>query len=290
MTSKYEFIDGEKANYPLVLMCLWLDVSRSGFYEWRGRPASATARRRFWLAVQVAKAFKAGRGTYGYRRVRAALARIGIDVGPDLVRHLMARLGLVACQPRPWRTTTITGTEPAPADQLAGDFTATEPGQRLVGDITYIRTWEGWLYLATVIDLYTKEVIGWSMADHMRTSLICDAITMAGSHRTINGAIFHSDRGSQYTSTEFHDHLAGYKMTGSMGRTGVCWDNALAESFFASAKKELVYRTVFSTRKKARDAIAEYIEIFYNRQRLHSGINYQTPLEVFTTYNTNEAA
>jgi putative transposase len=202
----------------------------------------------------------------------------------------MARLCLVACQPRPWRTTTVAGVDPAPADQLAGDFSATEPGQRLVGDITYIRTWEGWLYLATVIDLYTKEVIGWSMADHMRTSLICDAITMAHSHRDTNGAIFHSDRGSQYTSIEFHDHLTNYEMTGSMGRTGVCWDNALAESFFASLKKELVYRTVFSTRKKARDAIAEYIEIFYNRQRLHSGIDYRTPLEVFTTHNTSSAA
>ena len=290
MSSKYEFIDGEKANYALHSMCRWLGVSRSGFYEWLGRPASATARRRFWLAVQVRKAFKAGRGTYGYRRVQAALAKLGIGVGSDLVRHLMTRLGLVACQPRPWRTTTVGGVGPTPADQLVGDFSATEPSQRLVGDITYIRTWEGWLYLATVIDLYTKEVIGWSTADHMRTSLICEAVTMAHTHRDINGAVFHSDRGAQYTSIEFYDHLTTYKMTGSMGRTGVCWDNALAESFFASLKKELVYRTVFSTRNKARDAIAEYIEIFYNRQRLHSGIDYQTPLEVFTTYNTSFAA
>ena len=124
MSSKYEFIDGEKANYPLLSMCRWLDVSRSGFYEWRNRPASATAQRRFWLAVQVRKAFVASRGTYGYRRVHAALFRRGIHAGPELVRHLMARLGLVACQPRPWRTTTFAGIEPAPSDKLAGDFTA----------------------------------------------------------------------------------------------------------------------------------------------------------------------
>lgn len=290
MSSKYEFIDGEKADYPLQSMCRWLGVSRSGFYEWRGRPASATARRRFWLAVQVAKAFHAGRGAYGYRRVWAALARRGVEVGEDLVRHLMAGLGLVACQPRPWRTTTVAGPGAAPGDQLGGDFTAAMPGQRLVGDITYIRTWEGWLYLATVIDLCTKEVIGWAMADHLRTSLICDAVSMAASHRNINGALFHSDRGSQYTSGEFHDHLADLEMTGSMGRTGICWDNALAESFFASLKKELVYRTAFPTRKRAGDAIAEYIEIFYNRQRLHSGIDYRTPYEVFVTHNTRLAA
>lgn len=291
MSSKYEFIDGEKANYPLLSMCRWLEMSRSGFYEWWNRPASATARRRFWLAVQVRKSFVAGRGTYGYRRVHAALVRRGIEVGPELVRHLMARLGLVACQPRPWRLTTIAGTDAAPGDRLAGDFTAEAPGQRFVGDITYIRTWEGWLHLATVIDLCTKEVVGWAMADHMRTELICDAITMAHSHRVIaDGAVFHSDRGSQYTSEDFTLHLGRHHMVGSMGRTGVCWDNALAESFFASLKKELVYRTVFSTRKKACQAIAEYIETFYNRQRLHSGLGYRTPLEAFTAHETRSAA
>ncbi|MGD9753051.1 MAG: DDE-type integrase/transposase/recombinase [Acidimicrobiia bacterium] len=148
--------------------------------------------------MQVRKVFVASRGTYGYRRVHAALARRGIEVGPELVRHLMSRLGLVACQPRPWRTTTIAGVDPAPGDQLAGEFTAEAPGERFVGDITYVRTWEGWLCLATVIDLCTKEVVGWAMADHLRTELVCDAITMAHSHRRIaRGAVFHSDRGCQ---------------------------------------------------------------------------------------------
>lgn len=291
MSSKFEFIDGEKANYPITRMCVWAEVSRSGFYEWQDRPASATMSRRFWLAVQVAKSFKASRGTYGYRRIQASLAKAGIEIGPELVRRLMSDLGLVACQPRPWRVTTITGTDPGPVDLLRRDFTAPAPGVRFVGDITYISTWEGWLYLSTVIDLCTKEVVGWATADHMRTSLVCESLSMAASHREmVSGAMFHSDRGCQYTSSELAGHLHDLNMIGSMGLTGVCWDNALAESFFASLKKELIHRTVFPTRKKARDAVAEYIEIFYNRQRLHSGIGYRTPLEAYEEYQTPEAA
>ena len=291
MTSKYEFIDGEKANYPIVLMCVWSDVSRSGYYEWRGRPTSATTSRRFWLAVQVAKAFRRSRGTYGYRRVHADLVDAGIEIGPELVRRLMVDLGLVACQPRPWRITTIPGGEPGPVDRIGRDFTAATPGVRLVGDITCIGTWEGWLYLATVIDLCTKEVVGWAMADHMRASLACDAITVAATRERLTaGAVFHSDRGCQYTSTEFGSLLESLNIEGSMGRTGVCWDNALAESFFASLKKELVHRTVFSTRRKAYDAIAEYIEVFYNRQRRHSGLGYRTPQQAYEEFQTPEAA
>ena len=164
MTSKYEFIDGEKANYPIVLMCVWSHVSRSGYYEWLNRPTSATVSRRLLLAVEVATVFKESRGTYGYRRVHAELVRHGVEIGPELVRRLMADLGLVACQPRPWRITTIPGGEPGPVDRIGREFTATSPGVRLVGDITYIATWEGWVYLATVIDLCTKEVVGWALA------------------------------------------------------------------------------------------------------------------------------
>ena len=291
MTSKYEFIDGEKANYPIVLMCVWSHVSRSGYYEWLNRPTSATVSRRLSLAVEVANAFKQSRGTYGYRRVHAELVRHGVEIGPELVRRLMADLDLVACQPRPWRITTIAGGEPGPVDRIGRDFTAPSPGVRLVGDITYIATWEGWVYLATVIDLCTKEVVGWALADHMRASLACDALSMAaGRDRLRPGAVFHSDRGCQYTSTELNARLASLGMVGSMGRTGVCWDNALAESFFASLKKELVHRTVFSTRRKAYSAIAEYIGVFYNQRRLQSGLGYRTPLEAFQEFQTPEAA
>ena len=278
MTSKYEFIDGEKACYPIVLMCVWADVSRSGYYEWLERPTSATASRRLELAGLVAGVFEASNRTYGYRRVHRALGYDGIEIGPELVRQLMIEGGLVACQPRPWRITTISGADPGPVDLIKRDFTAPAPGSRFVGDITYINTWEGWLYLATVIDLCTKEVVGWAMADHMRTSLVTDALSMAAERRTmIDGAVFHSDRGCQYTSKDFSGHLESLKMIGSMGRTGVCWDNALAESFFASLKKELVHRMVFSSRKIAEITIANYIGVFYNRQRLHSGLGYRTP-------------
>lgn len=281
MSSKYEFIEAEKANYPIVKMCAWAGVSRSGFYEWRDRPTSATAERRGVLTGHVRAIFAASRQTYGYRRVHHELNQLpGVSAGLELVRSIMVAEGLEACQPRPWRSTTRPdGSAPAP-DRIDGDFTADVPGERFVGDITYIRTWAGWLYLATVIDLCTREVVGWSMADHLRTPLVTDALAMAHRNGRVKpGAVFHSDRGCQYTSTEFHKFLIKHRMFGSMGRTGVCWDNAAAESFFATLKKELVYRTVFPTRRHAHDAIAEYIEIFYNRQRIHSTIGYHTPVE-----------
>ena len=272
-------------------MCRWAVVSRSGFYEWRDRPASATAQRRTVLAVEVRKIFEWSDSSYGYRRVQRELGRRGVEIGADLVRWLMIDMNLIACQPKPWRITTIQGAGPGPVDLLKRDFTAPAPGVRFVGDITYIPTWEGWLYLATVIDLHTKEVCGWAMADHMRTELVCEALSMADTHRPIvAGAVFHSDRGCQYTSGELARHLEGLGMVGSMGRTGVCWDNALAESFFASLKKELVDRTAYSTRKKARDAVAYYIEVWYNTLRLHSGLGYRTPLEAFEQHQTPEAA
>ena len=172
------------------------------------------------------------------------------------------------------------------------DFTATAPGTRLVGDITYVRCWTGWLYLATVIDCHSKAVVGWSMADHMRTDLICDAITMAAaSVELAPGAVFHSDRGTQYTSTQFAAHLSRHNMIGSMGRTGICWDNAMAESFFAALKNELIYRTAFPTQESARRAIAEYIEVFYIRERIHSALGYRTPAQVEADhYNVSHAA
>ena len=287
MSSIYEFIDGEKANYPLVRMFVWAGVSSSGFYEWRGRPASATAERRVWLGKQVAKAFAAAKGRYGYRRVHAVLARKGIAAGPELVRDLMRAQGLVACQPRPFRPATTTPHAHAglPADLVGRDFTAAAPGVKLVGDITYIPTWQGWLYLAVVIDCHTKQVAGWSMATHMRAELVADAFAMAaGNLGVAPGCVFHSDRGSQYTSSHYRDTLKRFGAVASTGRTGVCWDNAMAESFFAALKNEMVNRTVYATRRQARRAIVEFIEVWYNRQRLHSGLGYRTPQEAHDEY------
>lgn len=296
MSAKYEFIDDvdttEPDRFPVVKMCRWLAVSPSGFYDWRSRPASATRQRRDRLAALVRWVFDRSRRTYGYRRVHAELVRRGEQASPELVRALMRAEGLVPCQPRAWRTTTVRGdASAAPADHVRRDFTADRPGVKLVGDITYLPTWAGFAYLATVIDCHSKAVIGWAIADHMRTSLVTDALDMAARNISLQpGCVFHSDRGSQYTSADLAAHLAKYKLTGSMGATGVCWDNALAESFFAALKNELVHRTVFPTRSHAHRAVAEYIEIFYNRQRLHSGLGYQTPHEVLTAAQRQRSA
>jgi putative transposase len=289
VSSKYEFIDGEKANYPIVKMCRWAAVSRSGFYEWRDRPASATADRRAGLAVQIVKIFADADGASGYRRVHAQLERDGVEASPELVRQIMAAEGLVACQPRPFRVTTIADGDATGAADLCGrDFTAEAPGTKLVGDITYVRTWNGWVYLATVIDCCTRMVIGYAMADHMRTSLVIDALVMARRNVDLDeGCIFHSDRGTQYMSADFAAYLENNEMRGSMGRRGQCWDNAMAESFFAALKNEFVYRTVFPTRAKAISSIAHWIEIRYNRKRLHSGIGYRTPWEAHHSYVTH---
>jgi transposase InsO family protein len=295
VSDKYAFIDAEYAAAcapTIERMCRWLQVSRSGYYEWLHRSPSATAQRREQLKIKIKALFETSDGTYGYRRLHQALRRSGDQAGPELVRELMRELGLVACQPRPWRTTTVRGEEHSTARDLVGrDFTAAAPGEKLVGDITYIPTWAGWLYLATVIDCFNKEVIGYAMADHMRTSLICDAVDMAARNYTLAvNCIFHSDRGTQYTSSDFAEKLTSLGMRQSLGRTGCCYDNALAESFFASLKNERVHRTVYPTRNKAKHDIARYIEIFYNRQRLHSVLGYRTPHEIRTEYLNEQLA
>lgn len=289
---KYAFIQTQVGAYPVAKMCRWLAVSTSGYYEWRTRPDSASQLRRRRLAVHVRAVFDDSDGTYGYRRVHAELARRRVACCPQLVRELMAELGLVACQPRPFRITTVSDGEGAAVPDLLGrDFTAARPGSKLVGDISYLRTWQGWLYLATVIDCATKMVVGWSMAEHMRTSLITSAIDMARGRIPIApGCIFHSDRGTQYLSGEFRRQLRNAGMRSSVGRTGVCWDNAMAESFFAALKNELVYRTVFPTKDHARRAVARFIEVFYNRKRIHSGLDYRTPAEVMQELLTTPQA
>ena len=244
------------------------------------------------LAELVAKVFQDSRGTYGCRRVAAELNRQGHPAGVGLVADLMRELELVTCQPRSYKTTTIAGEEPVESpDLIEREFCAPRPGQRLVGDITYLRTREGWLYLATVIDLATRMVVGWQLAEHMHTSLVTDALAMAitGGHAPA-GVIFHSDRGWQYTSGEFARFCVDNQVRTSVGRTGACWDNAAAESFFATLKNEMYYRQRFDTRARARFAVAEYIEIFYNRRRLHSHLGYRTPAEALADHQARAAA
>ena len=282
MTAKYEFIDAQKVQYAIVRMCAWLRVSTSGFYEWRERPASATARRRERLAVLIEWIFDDSDQTYGHRRIHAALARQDERCSPELVRAIMRELGLVPCQPRPFRpVTTVAGDTPPAPDLLGGHFRADAPGTKLVGDITYIPTWEGWLYLATVIDCCTKECIGYALADHLRAELVIDAIQMAArNHILAPDAIFHSDRGTQYTCDAFARATAELDIRRSVGRTGSCFDNAQAESFNAALKVERVHRTVYPTREHARADVVRYIEFRYNTKRLHSALDYRTPKEV----------
>jgi putative transposase len=221
--------------------------------------------------------------------VHADLAGWGITCGPELVRSIMRELGLEPCQPRPWRycLTEADGRAGPTPDLVNRDFTADAPGQKMVGDITYIPMWEGWIYLATVIDCHTKAVIGWAMDDNYKTPLIESAVEMAArNHQLGEGAIFHSDRGSNYTSDQFAETLTRLKLRRSVGRTGICYDNAMAESFFAALKNERVHRTQYPTREHAR----RDIELWYNSRRRHSGLDYRTPLQVRNEYETRQLA
>ncbi len=289
--SKYEYIDSQRNDpaetNPVVKMCLWLGVSTSGFYHWLGRPQSATAARRQQLTERIREFFDAADGTYGYRRIHADLVDAGVECSPELVRQIMRHESLVPCQPRPFRVTTHADAEAAAdmPDLVKRDFTADRVGVKFVGDITYIHTWQGFVYLATVIDCYSKKVVGWSIADHMRTELVEDALKNAAATTWIGpGAIFHSDRGSVYTSGDYRALVGRLDMRSSMGRTGVCWDNAMAESFFSALKNERVYRTVYATKKQARRDVIAYIEGFYNSRRRHSALDYQRPNDVHYSY------
>lgn len=302
MSDKFEFIDAEYADNlvqknmdapSIVKMCRWLEVSRSSFNDWRSRPTSATAKRQGELKLIILKSFEESDDTYGYRRVHADLVAWGVPCGLELVRKLMRELGLEPCQPRPWRQplTEQDGQAGPIPDLVERDFTADAPGQKMVGDITYISTWEGWLYLATVIDCHTKAVIGWAMDDNYKTPLIEAAIEMAARNQDLaDGAIFHSDRGSNYTSAQFAETLKKYNIRQSVGRTGICYDNAMAESFFGTMKNELTHRTEYPTREHARRDIARYIELRYNTKRRHSGLGYKTPKQAHDEYLESQSA
>lgn len=282
----------EDPVWPIVKMCSWAGVSETGFYAWRQRPPSATTLRRVELTAAVVRVFEASNGVFGYRKVHHRLVEQGHVVCDRVVREIMAEQGLKSCHPTPWRQLTqADGTAPAP-DLLGRDFTAWRPGIRFVGDITQIDTWEGPLFLATVIDLFNREIAGWAMADHHRADLVCEAVEMACRNgRMHRRAIFHSDRGAEYTSKQFRDCLHDNgRLRASMGAVGSAYDNAVAEAFFAGLKKELVHRTEFPTRRHAFLAVANYIEIFYNHQRPHQTLAYNTPAEHRANFTNNQAA
>lgn len=280
--SVYPFIEAEKVEQRNVAKaCALFEVSSSAFYQWHKHLPSTHELCDSELLGKIKAIFKKMKGRYGSPRVHLALREQGIAVAKKRVARLMRECGLVARAPRRFKKTTIPGPEMAKAiDLIKRSFGAgtIQINRAWCGDITYVRTWEGWLYLATVIDIGSRRVVGYAMADHMRTSLVSDALQMALDHRRPpKGLIFHSDRGCQYTSAEFTDLLDNHGIVQSLSRPGQCWDNAVAESFFATLKLELIYQQVLPTRAAARRAIAEYVEIFYNWQRMHSAIGYLSP-------------
>lgn len=271
----------ESDAYPVDFMCDQLDVSRAGYYKWLKREMSDHEKKDAMLVALIKKIFADLTGAPGVRRVWAELAARGHRVSRKRVWRLMKAEGLQGRHPKPYKRTTVHGQSPVPAPDLIGQtFHAERPNERWCGDITYVKTWDGWAYVATVIDLHSRALIGWAIPDHMRTSLVTEALEMAIVHRRPpRGAIFHSDRGTQYTSREFAKYCKKHGVRRSMGRIGTCFDNAVAESFFASYKKELIHTRPWPTLKHLKKATFTWVEQYYNRTRRHSTLGYLTPAE-----------
>jgi putative transposase len=280
--SAYRLIDAEKASYPISVLCRVLKVSRSGYYDWKDRPPSKRERENATLMEKIQEVHYRSRRTYGYPRVHAELRTLGVRCSRKRVARLMRKAGLQGClRGRRKRTTRrdLCAT-PAP-DLLKRNFAAAAPNKIWTADITYVHTWEGFLYLAFILDVYSRKVVGWSMATHLRTELVVDALEMALWRRTPDvGLIHHTDRGVQYTALSFSKRLEEAGIVASMGRVGSALDNALSESFVASLKCELfLHEHRFVSREAARTAVFDYIEGFYNRVRRHSSLGYLSPAD-----------
>jgi transposase InsO family protein len=289
---KFAFIkDALAGEFPVDVCCEVLGVSRSGFYAWRDRPASGRARRADDLAAKVEAVHADHRGVYGSPRVHAVLAAAGERVSVNTVAKLMRARGIRAKTKRKFvpRTTDSAHARPVADNALARDFAADAPGRKWAADITYVPTAEGWLYVAGVLDLCTRRLVGWAMADHMETSLVADALRMALARRRRPAAggqlLHHSDRGSQYASDDYQGLLAAGGIACSMSGAGDCWDNAPMESFWATLKTELVNHERYATRARAAASIFEYVEVFYNRKRLHSALGYVSPEQFEASLN-----
>jgi putative transposase len=277
---KFAFIEEHLCSFPIETVCDVLEVSRSGYYAWRQRPQSERDKRREELAVKVKAVHEENRGVYGSPRICQALMARGENVCQNTVARVMQEQKIRAKTKRKFvpKTTDANHDRPVADNLLGRQFTAELPNCKWAVDITYIPTEEGWLYLAGVIDLCSRTIVGWSMAEHMRTDLISDALSMAIARRQPGrGLLHHSDRGVQYASDDYQYLLQSHGMEPSMSGKGDCWDNACMESFWATLKNELVNHEQYQTREQARQSIFEYIEVFYNRKRLHSSIGYQSP-------------
>jgi len=276
---KFGFIDAKKARYPVALLCRHLGVSRSGYYAWAKRPESQRDKNNRALSVEVAAVHQESRSRYGSPRVHAELRARGRRVSRKRVARLMRQQGLRARQRRPFlRTTDSAHNHPVTPNTLNRKFEPDTPNSTWAGDITYVWTGEGWLYLAVLLDLFSRKVVGWAMSEKIDRQLVLSALDMALLGRPAP-ALHHSDRGSQYASEDYRRLLEHKGITCSMSRKGNCWDNAVVESFFSSLKQELVYPSHFTTRQEAKLALFEYIEVFYNRKRRHSSLGYLSPVE-----------
>jgi putative transposase len=279
----YAFIDEHRDQYPVRTLCDVLDVSASGYYDWEDRDASAQVTRRAGLLIEIKRIHAEHHGRYGSPRIHAQLAAEGKVSSLGLIEKIMADNDIHAITRRKFRPATTTSGHDFPVahNLLERNFRAFRPNEKWAADITYIPTGEGFIYLAAVMDLCTRKIVGWSMRDHMRTELTLAALMMAVQlQRPGAGLIHHSDRGSQYAAGEYAGKLADYGMRQSMSRKGDCWDNASMESFFHTLKTEHVHHCKFKTKDDARLALFDYINIYYNRKRIHSGIGYLTPCQM----------
>jgi putative transposase len=278
---KYAWIQKQHAEFAVTSLCRILEVSRSGYYEWLGRPPSVQPDTDQQLEAKVKQYFAQGRGIYGTRRIKHLLAQEGLRVSRRRIGRVLNQAGLRCKTRRKFKAPTAAGQAQTVApNQLNREFTVPTPDTVYVGDITYLPTGEGWLYLAVVLDLCSRAVVGWSMANHMRAELVTQALAMATYHRQpAAGLIMHTDRGSQYGADSYRQFLTQHGIQPSMSRKGNCWDNAPTESFFNSLKNERVHGTTYATRADAQADLFEYIEVFYNRVRRHSSLGYRSPVE-----------
>lgn len=278
---RYQFIEKQKKAWPINLMCDVLQVSRSGYYDWTSR--GGLSRRVRWnqeLDNRIHAIFFEHQQRYGAPRIAKVLHDEGYTCSENRIARRMRALGLQAIQAKKFKVTTDSNhSKPVAPDLIEQDFRATAPNQKWTTDISYVWTDEGWLYLAIVMDLYSRAIVGWSMNRRMTQQLVCDALTMALFRRHFPTAtIVHSDRGSQYCSTRYQRLLRNNGLRCSMGRKATCYDNAVTESFFHTLKVELVHRERYVTRRRAQSSIFEYIETYYNRRRRHSAIGHQIPM------------
>ena len=277
---RFRFIEDHRQEHPVRLMCHVLGVSPSGYYAWRGRPESMRATANRALLADIRRLHERHRGRCGSPRIHAALRAEGGTASRGRVERLMRRHGIRGVAARRFRPVTTDSRHglPIAPDLLGQGFQAPAPNRVWLSDITYIATEEGWLYLAAVLDLATRKVVGWAMREHLRTELVSAALLMAAQRqRPTKGLIIRSDRGSQYASKPYRTLLEGWGMRQSMGRKGCCFDNAPMESFFHTLKVELVHRQRFASREEAKRELFAYLEGYYNRQRLHSALGYRTP-------------